>query len=67
MLSGAVEGRLLGIDTLYFDTQLVSFKRNSLFPFSRWAHVYLRDAGSVVLQNVATNLPNKTAFAPKGR
>jgi len=71
MRSGAVEGRedfcLLGIDTVYFDTQLVSFQRNNLFPFSRWARVYLRDAGSVFLQNVATNLPNQTASTPRRR
>ena len=54
MESGAVEGRevfcLLGNDTImYFETQLVSFQRNNLFPFSRWSHVYLRDTGSVFL------------------
>jgi hypothetical protein len=58
---------LLGIDTVYFDTQLVSFQRNNLFPISGRAHICLRDAGSLFLQNIATNLPNQTAPTPRGK
>jgi hypothetical protein len=71
MRGGALDGRevlcLLGIDTVYFDTKLVSFRKNNLFPFSGWAHVCLRDAGSMFLQTVATNLTNKMASIPKGK
>ena len=60
---GSVDGRevfcLLGIDTVCFDIQFVSFQRNNLFPISGRAHVCLRVAGSVFLQNVATILTNK--------
>jgi hypothetical protein len=71
MRGGAVEESedfcLLETDTVYFDIKLVSFQRNNLFPFSGWANIYLRDAGSVFLQNVATILPNKTASTPRGK
>jgi len=67
----AVEGReascLLGIGTVYFDTQLVSFQSNNFFPFSGRAHICLRDAGNVFLQNISTNIPNKTAPTPRGK